>query len=170
MYKTKTTICLLFLVFSVFIFPQSFEKTTKEVVVVEKEVQKSIVKYPDYEDKVLIIGEVDASKSVTKEEFELLVRVCMSEAGGENFQGKVAVVETILNRAEMGYGSIGNVVKNAYSTRYNGEPNDGCYDAVITALKKDTFPDNMIYFRTGHYHSFGTPYQKIGNHYFSLEE
>ena len=41
---------------------------------------------------------------VTPEEYRLLLRVCMSECGGkygEPLEGKIAVVETILNRSEI---------------------------------------------------------------------
>lgn len=114
-------------------------------------------------------------REVTDYEYELLCRVCMSEAGGkygEPFIGKVAVVETILNRVDMGRGTIEEVVfePNQYSTADNGEPDETVIEAVDHALKEDLFPDNMIYFRVGRYHGFGKPYEKIGNHYFSLEE
>lgn len=113
-------------------------------------------------------------RQVTDEEYQLLVRVVMSEAGGrygEPMEGKVAVVETILNRVDMGYGSIAEVVASAYSTADNGAPDESCVEAVEIALTgEDDYPDNMLFFRAGTYHSFGTPYKQIGNHYFSLLE
>jgi spore germination cell wall hydrolase CwlJ-like protein len=116
----------------------------------------------------------EESKEITTDEYNLLLRVCMSEAGGqygEPMEGKIAVVETILNRVDMGMGSIEDVIESAYSTADNGEPDDTVVEAVDTALSSRMYPTNMIYFRTEHYHTeFGTPYMKIGNHYFSLEE
>ena len=112
-------------------------------------------------------------REVTEEEYQLLIRVCMSECGGiygEPMQGKIAVVETILNRVDMGMGTIEEVIAEAYSTRDNGEPDESCIRAVDIALRYNRYPDNMIYFRANHYHSFGIPYQQIGNHYFSLAE
>ena len=139
----------------------------------------SSTKLPDCEvivgsqptSEVYIMNREDLTREVTEDEYNLLVRVCMSETGGadgEPMEGKIAVVETILNRVDLGYGSISKVVKDAYSTHNNGQPDDSCRQAVDTALSGNMYPDNMLYFRTGHYHNFGTPYKKIGNHYFSL--
>lgn len=111
---------------------------------------------------------------VTDEEYNLLLRVCMSECGGkygEPLEGKIAVVETILNRSEIYGKTIEEVVyePNQYSVAYNGEPDEMVREAVDIALSSNTYPDDMIYFRAGYYHSFGTPYKQIGNHYFSLK-
>lgn len=121
-----------------------------------------------------IVSEKGARAEVTTEEYEMLARVCMSECGGqwgEPQEGKIAVVETILNRCEMYDLSIKDVVTkpNQYSMFYEGEIHESVYRAVDTALQSRMYPKNMLYFRTKHYHDFGTPYKKIGNHYFSLE-
>ena len=110
----------------------------------------------------------------TWEEYHLLCRVCMSECGGkygEPLEGKVAVVETILNRCMVFEKSIEEVVYEPYqySLKYNGEPDETVEQAVHIALEKRMYPKEMIYFRTLHYHNFGTPYRQIGNHYFSLD-
>lgn len=112
--------------------------------------------------------------TVTEEEYQLLLRVCMSECGGmygEPLEGKVAVVETIINRCEIYGKTIKEVVTQPYqySTANNGEPDETVVEAVDIALSGNMYPDDMIYFRTKHYHSFGIPYKQIGNHYFSLE-
>ena len=111
---------------------------------------------------------------VTDEEYNLLLRVCMSECGGkygEPLEGKIAVVETILNRSDIFGMSIEEVVyePNQYSVSDNGEPDETVIEAVDIALSSNTYPDDMIYFRAGYYHNFGTPYRQIGNHYFSLK-
>ena len=111
---------------------------------------------------------------VSDEEYKLLMRVCMSECGGkwgEPMDGKVAVVTTVLNRADAGMGSIKEVIlaPHQYSTADNGEPDETVREAVDYALShRNEYPKNMIYFRTDYYHDFGTPYKKIGSHYFSL--
>ena len=74
----------------------------------------------------MVIGPNSGTK-VTQAEYELLVRVCMSECGGkygEPLEGKVAVVETILNRCEIYGKTIEEVVKNRIreykiTVRYN---------------------------------------------------
>ena len=118
--------------------------------------------------------ENEYSYCVTDEEYNLLLRVCMSECGGkygEPLEGKIAVVETILNRSEIYGKSIEEVIyePNQYSVSDNGEPDETVREAVDIALSSNTYPDDMIYFRAGYYHNFGTPYRQIGNHYFSLE-
>lgn len=118
---------------------------------------------------------VNVRREVTDEEYNLLLRVCMSEAGGkygEPLEGKIAVVETVLNRVDLGYGSISEVINKPYqySTADNGEPDETVIQAVEIALSGDMYPDNMIWFRTDYYHDFGTPYKQIGAHYFSLTE
>ena len=149
------------------------ESTTEET----REEPELIVMEPVTEEAVLMAEpeeEPEYRREVTEEEYQLLLRVCMSECGGkygEPMEGKVAVVETILNRVDMGMGTIGQVVSDAYSTAYNGEPDGTVIQAVEQALTgEDDFPDNMIAFRAGTYHSFGVPYKKIGNHYFSCVE
>ena len=99
----------------------------------------------------------------------------MSECGGEYGEplvGKIAVVETILNRCEL-YGEPVEVVvnkPNQYSMADNGEPDYTVIEAVNIALRENIFPDDMVYFKAGEYHYFGEPYMQIGNHYFSLKE
>ena len=142
----------------------------------------------EIEDKEIIeseieqvyLGEIEpldsiVAREITVEEYALLARVCMSETGGrwgEPFEGKVAVLETILNRVDMGWGTIEEVVtqKYQYSMANNGEPDYTVYEAVDYVLNNERmYQSNMLYFRTEHYHTFGQPYKKIGNHYFSLE-
>ena len=47
---------------------------------------------------------------------------------------------------------------------------DECLEAVQDAVNERIFPDSVVYFREGRFHSFGTPYTVIGHHYFSSEE
>ena len=126
-------------------------------------------------DKVNIVFIGSEETKVTPDEYNLLLRVCMSECGGkygEPLDGKIAVVETILNRCEIYGKTIEEVIYEPYqySVANNGQPDETVEQAVDIALRENIYPDDMIYFRTGDYHSFGTPYQKIGNHYFSLKE
>ena len=124
------------------------------------------------EINIVFVGNEETK--VTQEEYRLLLRVCMSECGGkygEPLEGKIAVVETIINRSEIYGKTIEEVVydPNQYSVADNGEPDETVIEAVDIALISNTYPDDMIYFRSGYYHSFGTPYRQIGNHYFSLK-
>lgn len=125
------------------------------------------------EINIVFIGNEETK--VTPDEYNLLLRVCMSECGGkygEPLDGKIAVVETILNRCEIYGKTIEEVIYEPYqySVANNGEPDETVEQAVDIALRENIYPDDMIYFRAGNYHSFGKPYQQIGNHYFSLKE
>lgn len=139
-----------------------------------EEFPKKVEAEQEYQYEIILCEqqEIENLRVVTEEEYKLLLRVCMSEAGNQPLEGKIAVVETVLNRVDMGKGSIEEVItaKRQYSTADNGEPNAECYKAVDIALSGDMYPDTMIYFRTEHYHTWGIPYEKIGDHYFSLEE
>ena len=139
-----------------------------------KEIIKTSVEEMQVEDEINIVFIGNEETKVTPDEYNLLLRVCMSECGGkygEPLEGKIAVVETILNRSEIYGKTIEEVVYEhyQYSTADNGEPDETVEQAVDIALRENIYPDDMIYFRTGNYHSFGTPYRQIGNHYFSLK-
>lgn len=126
-------------------------------------------------DELLSIVDKPTKRNVTDEEYQLLLRVCMSECGGkwgEPLEGKVAVVETVLNRVDLGYGTITEVITQPYqySMANNGKPDETVIEAVEMALSGDMYPDDMLYFRTACYHDFGIPYKQIGAHYFSLKE
>ena len=107
----------------------------------------------------------------TAEEFGLMSRVVMSEAGGESFDCQLAVAETILNRmwAEEFPDTISEVIHqdNQYSTHWNGEPTDSVMEAVHTACEIQNYPGDMYYFRDDYYHKFGSPYIRIDDMYFS---
>ena len=140
--------------------------------IVETNVEE--VKKVQHAQEINIVFIGNEETKVTPDEYNLLLRVCMSECGGkygEPLEGKIAVVETILNRCEIYGKTIEEVIYEPYqySVANNGEPDETVEQAVDIALRENIYPDDMIYFRTGNYHSFGTPYQQIGNHYFSLK-
>lgn len=109
----------------------------------------------------------------TLEEFELMARVVMSEAGGEDFECQLAVAQTIINRIESDKfpNSVSEVIyqPNQYSVANNGEPTDSVMEAVQTACEDLYDPADMYYFRDGYYHEFARDYAKYGNMYFSRE-
>jgi spore germination cell wall hydrolase CwlJ-like protein len=101
---------------------------------------------------------------------DIIAAVVMAEAGNQDLLGKTAVAATVLNRADYFGLTIEQVVsaENAYSWPYYGVITDECYRAVeIARENRDLFPETMMYFRTKTYHSFGEPYEQIGDHYFS---
>jgi len=54
-------------------------------------------------------------------------------------------------------------------TQINGEPNEDCIKAVAQALECSQYDSDMVYFRSGKYHSYGTEYMQIGNMFFNVE-
>ena len=118
--------------------------------------------YPDF----------DPGTFFMQSDIDLMARVVMSEASTQCFDCKHAVAATILNRYRSGIYSddISEIIRGQYSTKNNGTPTEECYDAVYAAIAwPDAFPEDMFYFRDTHYHTFGHPYNKFGNLYFSTK-
>ena len=114
---------------------------------------------------------------ISDEELDLLARCVMSEAGNQEELGKRLVIDVILNRkdSEMfaGQDTIADVIfaKGQFQVVSNGTiykytPTDDIYDLIREELIERTNYD-VVYFRTGKYHSAGKPWQKVGDHYFS---
>ncbi len=117
-------------------------------------------------------------KYIFMSDFELMAKTVYAEAKSEEYAGQVAVAEVILNRAESENfpdtieGVIGE--EGAFTSWENGAVraaplDDECMEAVQDALNERIFPGEVVYFREGRFHTFGTPYTTIGNHYFSTE-
>lgn len=109
-------------------------------------------------------------------DFDMMARVVYAESKTESFNGKVAVAEVILNRVESGSfpDTVAEVItqENAFSVygASGAAPIDTeCQEAVQEAVNGRIFPGEVVYFREGRFHPFGTPYEIIGNHYFSTE-
>lgn len=116
---------------------------------------------------------------ISLDDFELMGKTVFAEAKTEEFEGQVAVAEVILNRVESENfpDTVEEVIKQdgAFSSWGNGSVeaaplDDECLEAVQDAVNERFFPDSVVYFREGYFHSFGTPYTVIGHHYFSSEE
>lgn len=116
---------------------------------------------------------------ISLDDFELMGKTVFAEAKTEEFEGQVAVAEVILNRVESENfpDTVEEVIKQggAFSSWGNGSVEDAplddeCLEAVQDAVNERIFPDSVVYFREGNFHSFGTPYTVIGHHYFSSEE
>ena len=95
------------------------------------------------------------------------------EAGSTSYQCQKLVAEVIFNQWRSRGGSIydtlyaPNLFTPAYSISYT-TPMQTQFDIVDTICSYGvSIPWNVLYFRAGYYHSFGTPYTNIGNVYFS---
>ena len=117
----------------------------------------------------------EVSYSLTDEEIDLLALVTMAEAEGEPEEGKRLVIDTILNRVdhERFPDTVHDVIyqPKAFTSMWTSRV-DRCYvrddirQLVIEELESRT-NDEVIFFRTDHYHSYGTKLFQVGNHYFS---
>ena len=113
--------------------------------------------------------------SLTEEDIQLLAWVTMAEAEGEPVEGKRLVIDTLLNRIEDdGFPNSAHGVvyqKNQFEAMWNGR-SDRCSatDEVVELVKEELVnrtDSEVLWFRSGHYHTFGTPVRSVGNHYFS---
>ena len=113
--------------------------------------------------------------SMSKEDMELIALVTMAEAEGECEEGKRYVIDVILNRIDSerfpnsAYGVI--YAQGQFTSMWNGR-SDRCYvrEDIYKLVEEELVSranNDVLYFRTGHYHSFGTPIIQIENHYFS---
>ena len=113
---------------------------------------------------------------------KLLAALIYAEAGIEDWDGKVYVADSVLNRVNSSDpywpDSIYDVIyqKGQYSCVNDGnlkkafkEVTDECFEIAIQELNAITNTD-IIYFRTGHYSKWGEPLFKHGRHYFSKGE
>lgn len=139
------------------------------------EVEASVVETYTHEQIANLKEKIANAPKLTKEEIELIALLTMAEAEGEPELGKRWVIDTVLNRLENGnYGeTVRDVVyaKNQY-TAMHGERVTKCYvrEDIVKLVKEEIVSrtnEEVLYFRTGHYHNFGTPMTQIGNHYFS---
>lgn len=102
---------------------------------------------------------------------ELLARLLYTEARGESIECQRAVVSVVLNRAKTS--TIEKVIKapgqfDLGNKLDNIKPLQTQYDVVDYVLANGvTIPEDVIYFRSGHFHSFAEDYKQIDHMYFS---
>lgn len=111
---------------------------------------------------------------ISEAEFEYIVKTVWAESGNQDELGQRYVTDCIINRKKKykckNYYDVIQA-KNAFATYSNGmieraEPAELTYKVVKEELEHQTNTE-ILYFRTKHYHKFGTPCFKHGAHYFS---
>lgn len=127
-----------------------------------------------YEPEVISTPD-DIEAELYYDSLELLVHVVEAEAGNQDTYGKRLVVDVVLNRVESPEfpNTITEVIyqKNAFSVVSNGAidrvvPSEDTYKAVKKALTERLNYD-IVFFTCEGYHPCGTPWQKVGDRYFS---
>lgn len=123
---------------------------------------------------------VDIEEEEYWDSLELLAICVEAEAGNQGLQGKRLVADVILNRAEDTSGqwpdTISGVIsqKNQFTSYWDGnmagiwKPSEETYQAVRIEVEQRGYPE-IYYFREGEWSDYGTPWEKIGSHYFSTK-
>lgn len=108
-----------------------------------------------------------------------LIAICVqAEAGNQSLTGRQMVADVILNRVDDPDfpDTIEGVIaqRNQFASYWDGsmdrvyEPDKLTIRAVQMELEHRSYP-GLIYFRTGRYSRYGTPWRKVGDHYFSTK-
>lgn len=135
----------------------------------------------------VIIYNISADKAVFYEEpkpeeiipedddFYLLAACVEAEAGNQSLLGKRLVADVILNRvdSEIFPDTIHGVIAQPkqFSTYWNGaidraEVSEETYKAITMELEERSYP-GILFFDCGGYLPYGTPWKRVGDHYFS---
>ena len=119
---------------------------------------------------VLVCGGLDvAAHEYSPKDIVLIGKVVQHEAGNQSDLGKRLVCDTILNRVESdAFPNTVTDVINQPGQYCNPKkfPPDDMYRLVAEEIYTRT-NDQVLWYRTKRYHTFGDPIVKEGNHYFS---
>ena len=141
--------------------------SVKKAISVEPMVEKEVVVEPEPEEPSATLA--------MQEEIELIALCVMAEAEGECEYGQRLVIDVILNRVDDPHfpDTIYDVIyqKNQFSGMY-GDRITRCYvkDELVQLVREELenrTDYDVVFFRTGHYHSYGVPMFQVGAHYFS---
>lgn len=130
--------------------------------------------FPEAEP-VKVLTREDVQAKAYYDSLEYLAACVEAEAGNQGYTGKRLVACVILNRVEAeGFpDSIETVInqKNQFDvvacgSIYTVDVTQETFEAVTDELEQRSNRD-ILYFREGCYHSFGTPILKHKDHYFS---
>lgn len=166
---------ILFWVFVIFVavgtilFINSVQKPVEEPHI--QELQVIPIEEPEptavYEEVEII----EVKAAVLTDE-ELISKVVYAEANNQSMLGKVAVASVVLNRCDLYNQTVETVINSPNQfAEYEWCPvtEENLRAVEIAMTCRDLFPSDMAYFRAEHYHSYGEPFEQIGDHYFSCK-
>lgn len=126
-------------------------------------------------------GDVTTEEELEEQEYydslELLAICVEAEAGNQGLDGKRMVVDVILNRVDDPDwpGTIEEVISQPthFTSYWDGgmdkvSVSDETFEAVRMELENRSWP-GIYYFTAGQYSEYGTPWKKVGDHYFSTK-
>ncbi|MBQ8974265.1 MAG: cell wall hydrolase [Oscillospiraceae bacterium] len=100
----------------------------------------------DETGNVYIATNAGRRSDLTEDDIDLMARLVQAEAGNQCLDGKIGVVNVVLNRVDSGYfpTSISDIIYDSsngiqFDTAYNGAlyntPSDDCYTAIYEAME-----------------------------------
>ena len=126
-------------------------------------------------------GDMPTAEEIEEEEYwdslELLAICVEAEAGNQGLDGKRMVVDVILNRVDDPDwpDTIEGVISQPvhFSSYWDGgmdkvSVSEETFQAVRMELESRSWP-GIYYFTAGQYSEYGTPWRKVGDHYFSTK-
>lgn len=155
----------------------------------EREIDFSqYIKESDFDVEAAVLGEdsgtdfVPGFYEISPEDEYLetldLMAACMeAEAGNQGYEGKRLVAAVILNRVNHPDfpDTVRGVIRQryAFTSYWNGameraEPTEETWNAMEDEIR-DRSNTEILFFTSEGYSRYGTPWKKIGDHYFSTE-
>lgn len=154
---------------------------TKEVILLDQVNADHIEEIPEIIEEIpepcIAETEEEIDEEIYYDSLELLAQCVEAEAGNQDLEGKRLVVDTILNRVDdpdFPNTIIGVITQPYHFTAYwSGvmdriEPSEETYEAVRLEIEDRTNYE-ILFFTAGGYSRYGTPWDKVGDHYFSTK-
>lgn len=139
--------------------------------------EECCVEIPQYH--LIIIEPDDLEQESYYDSLEMLAVCVEAEAGNQPLDGRRMVADVILNRVDNPDfpDTIEGVISQPYhfSSYWDGgmdkviEPSELTIKAVQMELEERGYP-GLLYFKEGGYSDYGTPWRKVGDHYFSTKK
>ena len=167
---TISIICLGFIAQADF-FTMKIDTIERENTILSAENTKKDKEIKELQERNRALEEELQTKIVYFEEEEILAKLLWCEARNQSWEGQVYTCSAILNYCERNNTSIWDAAHNINAFEPapyvdDAEPTVMQYEVIYYVLNGGRIPD-ICWFRTGHYHDFGTPVAKVGDHYFS---
>lgn len=131
------------------------------------------------EQETVLVYTSDSFETITIEEFDMISKVIMAEAEGEDWEAQWYIACVVLNRVESDLfpDSVEEVIyqENQFSCVWNGRydmviPNDSCMEALQYALDAERIPEDIYYFTSNGYLPETDPYRQVDDMYFSRQK
>ena len=167
---TISIICLGFIAQADF-FTMKINTIERENTILSAENTKKDKEIKELQERNRALEEELKTKIVYFEEEEILAKLLWCEARNQSWEGQVYTCSAILNYCERNNTSIWDAAHNINAFEPapyvdDAKPTAMQYEVIYYVLNGGRIPD-ICWFRTGHYHNFGTPVAKVGDHYFS---